>query len=65
MIQIRQYVNNKKSFFQLEQLITSNDLNHLMTNININKEGIDFYFKNKSQADKVSDFIVSNLPGQY
>ena len=63
MIQIRQYGGFKRSFYALEQLITLNGFHDLMTNINVTKEGIDLYFKTKNQADKVTDLITSNLPG--
>ena len=61
-IQLRQYVGHKRTFFELESLLTKNNLHHLMLDVSVVKEGVDFYFKTKNLSDKVTEFVTSHLP---
>lgn len=62
LIQLRQHVGHKKSFYQLEQLLGEANMHNLMINIEVVREGLDFYFKSKSQSDKVMEFIANHMP---
>ncbi len=62
IIQLRQHVGHKKSFYHIEQLLNNANMYHLMLSIEIVREGMDFYFKSKNQADKVAEFISNNMP---
>lgn len=45
MIQVRQRVGHKRSFFQLERLLVDAGLHQLMTGVEVAREGLDMYFK--------------------
>lgn len=62
LIQLRQFCGHKKVFYQLESELLTSKLYNLMINIEIKKDGLDFYFKTKNQADRVVNFINSVLP---
>ena len=63
LIQIRQ--NNqstKRSLLHLESLLSKTDLIPLILNIETKKEGLNLFFNHKNSAEKLLDFINSNLP---
>eukprot|EP01041_Mallomonas_annulata_P002263 gene2263-4403_t len=62
LIQLRQRVGHKKSLFVIEDLLTKSDLHKIITDVEIFKEGIDFYFRTKSNAERIIEVISSNLP---
>ena len=64
MIQVRQRVGHKRSFFQLERLLIDANLHQLMTGVEVCREGLDMYFKSKNQADRVVDLVSSSMPSQ-
>eukprot|EP01038_Epipyxis_sp_PR26KG_P006742 gene6742-9237_t len=61
LIQVRQHVNHKKSFYLLESQLIEAGLYNLMVNVEIAREGLDLYFKSKNQADRVVEFISSHM----
>jgi len=64
MIQIRQSVGYKRSLMYLENLIVKNGLSDLIINVEARKEGLDLYFANKGHAERVAEFIGSNIPSK-
>ena len=62
LIQLRQRVGHKKSFYQLESLLVSKGLHNLMMNVTVTREGMDMYFKSNNQADRVMQCISSHMP---
>jgi nonsense-mediated mRNA decay protein 3 len=62
LVQLRQHVGHKQSLFLLEHLITQAGLHNLMLNVEIVREGIDFYFREKNKAERVVEFISSRMP---
>lgn len=57
LIQVRQRVLHKKTFFLLEQLILSHSAHEKCLKIEAVDEGLDFYFKTKSHAMRLVDFL--------
>ena len=62
MIQVRQRVGHKRSFFALERLLVDTKCHDLMTDVEVVREGLDLYFKTRNQAEKVMDVICGALP---
>jgi nonsense-mediated mRNA decay protein 3 len=62
MIQLRQKSDHKSSLMALETLLTRAGLHNIMLGAEVSKNGMDFYFRNRSQAEKLVNFISSNLP---
>eukprot|EP01039_Chlorochromonas_danica_P004673 gene4673-5120_t len=60
-LQVRQH-GAKKTFHALEAQLTKAQLFHLMIDVRVVKDGLDLFFRNKNQADKVQDYLVSHLP---
>lgn len=64
-IQLRQRNSNSSSMsslIQLEAALTKAGMHNLMLSIDIVKYGMNFFFKNKNQAEKVVNFISNLLP---
>ena len=61
-VQLRQKVNHKKTFMLLEQIILKNRLHKKILEIKETKEGVDFYFSTKTQAQALCDFLHTLLP---
>ena len=62
MIQIRQYVEHKRTFYHLEALLTKKGLHNLILGVQIANGGIDLYFKSPNLARPVIECIQSNFP---
>jgi nonsense-mediated mRNA decay protein 3 len=62
MIQLRKFGGVKKTFHALEAQLAKAKLFHLMQDIKVVKDGLDFYFRMKNQADKVLDLLMSIAP---
>lgn len=61
-VQVRQKVNHKRTFLLLEQIILKHSAHAKALNVKEMPEGIDFYFKNKSGANSLIDFVGSVFP---
>ena len=57
IVQVRQRVNHKKTFFYLEQLILTHSAHDKCLKISASEEGLDFYYKNKMHAQRMVDFL--------
>ncbi|OAA61522.1 nonsense-mediated mRNA decay protein 3 [Cordyceps fumosorosea ARSEF 2679] len=61
-VQVRQKVLHKRTFLFLEQLIMKHGAHRDTLNIKEAKDGIDFFFSQKNQAEKFIDFLNSVVP---
>ncbi|KAH8681714.1 NMD3 family-domain-containing protein [Xylariales sp. PMI_506] len=61
-VQVRQKVLHKRTFLYLEQLILKHGAHRETLNIKEAKDGIDFFFSARNQADKFVDFLNSVVP---
>ncbi|XP_056855683.1 uncharacterized protein LOC130505093 [Raphanus sativus] len=64
-VQLRQHVSHRRSFFYLEQLILRHEAASRAVRIKQVHQGIDFYFGNKSHADRFVDFLGKVVPIDY
>lgn len=62
VVQLRQKVKHKKTFFYLEQLIIKHRAYRDCINIKSRPDGVDFFFANKSKARKLIDFFSTCSP---
>eukprot|EP00276_Gloeochaete_wittrockiana_P013997 CAMPEP_0184333316 /NCGR_PEP_ID=MMETSP1089-20130417/2314_1 /TAXON_ID=38269 ORGANISM="Gloeochaete wittrockiana, Strain SAG46.84" /NCGR_SAMPLE_ID=MMETSP1089 /ASSEMBLY_ACC=CAM_ASM_000445 /LENGTH=492 /DNA_ID=CAMNT_0026657061 /DNA_START=17 /DNA_END=1495 /DNA_ORIENTATION=+ len=62
VLQLRQKVSHKRTFFYLEQLILKHNLHQSCVGIKEHPDGLDFQFNNKNQAHKLLDFLTSVSP---
>ncbi|PHH92112.1 hypothetical protein CDD83_8875 [Cordyceps sp. RAO-2017] len=61
-VQVRQKVLHKRTFLFLEQLIMKHAAHRDTLNIKEAKDGIDFFFSQRNQAEKFIDFLNSVVP---
>ncbi|KAG9253219.1 NMD3 family-domain-containing protein [Emericellopsis atlantica] len=61
-VQVRQKVLHKRTFLFLEQLILKHGAHKDTLNIKEAKDGIDFFFSARNQAEKFIDFLNSVVP---
>ena len=61
-MQVRQKVLHKRTFLFLEQLILKHGAHRDTLNIKEAKDGIDFFFSARNQAEKFCDFLNSVVP---
>ncbi|RDL30781.1 putative nuclear export sequence-containing nonribosomal protein [Venustampulla echinocandica] len=61
-VQVRQKVPHKRTFLFLEQLILKHGAHRDTINIKEVKDGLDFFFAARNQADKFVDFLTSVVP---
>lgn len=61
-MQVRQKVPHKRTFLYLEQLILKHGAHKDTINIKEVKDGLDFYYSARNQADKFVDFLNSVVP---
>lgn len=61
-VQVRQKVLHKRTFLYLEQVILKHGAHRETINIKEAKEGIDFFFSARNQAEKFVDFLNSVTP---
>jgi len=64
VVQVRQKVSHKKTFYYLEQLIIKHGVHSQCLNIKQVHEGLDFYFANKQQAKRMCDFLNTVVPSK-
>ncbi|KAK0621655.1 NMD3 family-domain-containing protein [Bombardia bombarda] len=61
-VQLRQKVTHKRTFLLLEQLILKHQAHRDAINIKEERDGIDFYFAQKNQAEAFINFLKSVVP---
>ncbi|KAF7621294.1 hypothetical protein AFLA_011597 [Aspergillus flavus NRRL3357] len=61
-VQVRQKVPHKRTFLYLEQLILRHRAHQETNNIKEAKDGLDFYFSQRSHAEKMVEFLSSVVP---
>ncbi|KAF3066506.1 60S ribosomal export protein NMD3 [Daldinia childiae] len=61
-VQVRQKVLHKRTFLYLEQLILKHGAHRETINIKEARDGIDFFFAARNQAEKFVDFLNSVVP---
>ncbi|TVY17552.1 60S ribosomal export protein NMD3 [Lachnellula arida] len=61
-VQVRQKVPHKRTFLFLEQLILKHSAHKDTINIKEVKDGLDFYYSARNQAEKFVDFLTSVAP---
>ena len=61
-VQVRQKVPHKRTFLYLEQLVLKHGAHKDTINIKEVKDGLDFYFAARNQAEKFVDFLTSVAP---
>lgn len=62
VVQVRQKVDHKRTFYYLEQLIIKHGAAAQAINIKQIHEGVDFFFGNRSHALKFVDFLNNVVP---
>ncbi|THC99951.1 hypothetical protein EYZ11_000530 [Aspergillus tanneri] len=61
-LQVRQKVPHKRTFLHLEQVILANNAHRDTVNIKEANEGLDFFFAERNQCEKMVDFLSSIAP---
>ncbi|KAK4035046.1 NMD3 family-domain-containing protein [Parachaetomium inaequale] len=61
-VQVRQKVTHKRTFLLLEQLILKHQAHRDTINIKEERDGIDFYFAQRNQAEAFINFLKSVVP---
>jgi len=62
VVQVRQRVSHKRTFFYLEQLLLKHGAHSDTINIVTFKDGMDFYFKDRQPAVRFIDFLSHHVP---
>lgn len=62
VVQIRQRVSHKRTFFYLEQLLLKHNAHSECINIVTFRDGMDFYFTDRQPAVRFIDFLESHVP---
>lgn len=62
VVQVRQKVSHKRTFYYLEQLILKHQAHHDTINIKECKDGLDFFFSTKQHAAQFVTFLQSAVP---
>lgn len=62
VVQLRQKVPHKRTFLYLEQLILKHSAHRDTINIKEMKDGLDFFYAQRNQAEKFVDFLASVAP---
>uniref|UniRef100_A0A0C9S8J4 60S ribosomal export protein NMD3 n=1 Tax=Wollemia nobilis TaxID=56998 RepID=A0A0C9S8J4_9CONI len=62
VVQVRQHVSHRRTFFYLEQLILKHGAASQAVNIKQVHEGVDFFFANRSHGLKFVSFLGSVVP---
>jgi len=62
IVQVRQRVPHKRTFFFLEQLILKHESHMECIKIETYRDGMDFYFQSKNQALRFIEFLNGNVP---
>ncbi|CAE7566185.1 nmd3, partial [Symbiodinium microadriaticum] len=62
VVQVRQHVSHKRTFYYLEQLLLKNNAHADCLQIMTFNDGMDFYFQERQQGLKFVDFLESHVP---
>ncbi|KZT62560.1 NMD3-domain-containing protein [Calocera cornea HHB12733] len=62
MVQVRQKVNHKRTFLYLEQLILKHNAHKDTISIKEAKDGLDFFYAQRSHAIKMVEFLSAVVP---
>ncbi|CAM9242665.1 unnamed protein product [Phaeothamnion confervicola] len=62
VVQVRQRVDHKRTFFYLEQLILKHNAHANCGKVETLRDGMDFFFTERSQAAKFVDFLENVVP---
>ena len=62
VVQLRQRVQHKRTFFFIEQLLLKHNAHSDCINLVSFRDGMDFYFTDKNQAIRFIDFLESHVP---
>ncbi|KAI9096053.1 NMD3 family-domain-containing protein, partial [Phlyctochytrium arcticum] len=62
VVQVRQKVQHKRTFLWLEQLILKHNAHKDTTNIKEYRDGLDFYYVQRSHAAKMVEFLQAVVP---
>lgn len=65
VVQLRQRVPHKRTFYFLEQLIIKHNAQQHTTNIKESPDGLDFFFVQRSHAQKFCEFLNAVVPIRY
>ncbi|GBN49555.1 60S ribosomal export protein NMD3 [Araneus ventricosus] len=65
VVQVRQRVQHKKTFFYLEQLILKHNMGMNCLGIKKSPVGVDMFFAKKDDARKMVDFFMTVVPCRY
>ncbi|CAK94395.1 unnamed protein product (macronuclear) [Paramecium tetraurelia] len=61
-VQVRQRVDHKKTFFYLEQLLLKYNANDKVLKIEQVDDGLDFFYKSRSHANRLVEYLSTILP---
>ena len=61
-VQVRQKVDNKKTFMLLEQMMLKSNVHRQAIKISAEKYGMNFFFSSKNHAQKLVDFLNASVP---
>lgn len=64
VVQVRQHVEHKKTFLLIEQLILKHGAYDKVLKVSTEDDGINFYYKTTTHAQRLVDFLSSLLPIQ-
>ncbi|KAG5192653.1 NMD3 family-domain-containing protein [Tribonema minus] len=62
VVQVRQRVDHKRTFFYLEQLILAANAQHRAVDIRSLKDGMDFFFAERAHALQFADWLAGVVP---
>ena len=62
VVQVRQHVDHKKTFYLIEQLILKHGAYDKVLKVSEEDDGINFYYKNTTHAQRLIDFLNTILP---
>eukprot|EP00732_Lithocolla_globosa_P002898 Lithocolla_globosa_v1_NODE_2066_length_2184_cov_17.276186.p1 type:complete len:498 gc:universal NODE_2066_length_2184_cov_17.276186:1713-220(-) len=65
VVQVRQKVSHKKTFFHLEQLMLKHKAHKGTLNLKELPDGLDFYYSNLAKGKKMLEFLLSVAPVRY
>lgn len=65
LVQVRQKVTHKKTFFYLEQLILKHRAHSACLFVKATSDGVDFFFDKKDDARKFVEFLQTVVPCKY
>jgi nonsense-mediated mRNA decay protein 3 len=61
-VQLRQRTSDSRSLISLESALTKAGMHHLMLSVDVVRHGMNLFFKNKNQAEKVIHFLSGRVP---